>query len=271
MLAVMARTEYDSAYFDAQSRLTRESAEVVVPLVMELLSPRSVCDVGCGRGIWLAVFAEHGVGEVLGIDGEYVSRESLAIDPERFVAADLEAGVPAAGRFDLAVSLEVAEHLPASVSANFIQGLVGLAPAVLFSAAVPGQGGVGHVNEQWPEYWRTLFAQHDYLPVDCVRPKVWRSPPVRPWYKQNMLLFASRTLIESRDGLQEERKRSAGRPLSIVHPRLFEMALERPWNLLRELTEEVEAGRLTTEERDERMARMLEQLAKATRAASTRQ
>jgi SAM-dependent methyltransferase len=271
MFGVMARTQYDSAYFDAQSRLTRESAEVIVPIVMELLSPRSVCDVGCGRGMWLAVFAEHGVGEVLGIDGEYVSRETLAIDPDSFFAADLEGGVPAAGPFDLAVSLEVAEHLPESVSGKFVEGLVGLAPAVLFSAAVPGQGGAGHVNEQWAEYWRALFARHDYLPVDCVRPKVWRSPQVRVWYKQNMLLFASRALIESREGLRQERERSAGWPLSVVHPGLFEMALERPWNFLRKLTEEVEAGRLTKEELDEQMARMLEHLAECARPASPRQ
>jgi SAM-dependent methyltransferase len=257
----MARTEYDRAYFDAQSGFTKQSAEVIVPVVMELLSPRSVCDVGCGRGIWLAVFAEHGVREVLGVDGEYVDRETLQIDPGSFVAADLEQGVPSVGRFDLAVSLEVAEHLPEPAAARFVEGLVGLAPAVLFAAAVPGQGGRGHVNEQWPSYWRGLFERHDYLLIDCVRPKVWNQARVQFWYRQNTLLFASRSAVESSQVLQQERERMAGRPLAMVHPHLLQMALERPWQYWRELTGEVEAGRLTQEELHERMARMLEQLA----------
>lgn len=249
----MARVQYDQDYYDAFSDVTRRSAEAIVPFLMELLSPRSVCDVGCGPGIWLAVFAEHGVGEVLGMDGDYVQRESLQIDPERFVAADLAHEVPAVGRFDLALSLEVAEHLPEHAAGGFVEALVGLAPAVLFSAAVPGQGGRGHVNEQWPPYWQRLFKQHGYRLIDCVRPRIWDRGKVKFWYRQNMLLFASRTLIQASPALQQERDRSAGGPVSMVHPKLWQLALERPWQLWRELTAEVEAGRLTQEQLHERM------------------
>ena len=257
----MASAQYDPAYYDSHARTARRSAEVVVPIVMELLSPRSVCDVGCGPGIWLSVFAEHGVDEVLGVDGNYVDRETLQIDPDRFVAADLEHGVPPVGSFDLAVSLEVAEHLPETAAAKFVEGLVGLAPAVLFSAAVPGQDGRGHVNEQWPTYWRKQFREHDYRLIDCVRPRVWDSGKVKFWYRQNMLLFVSPALIESRPELERERQRTAAGPLSIVHPRLLQITLERPWQVWRELVAEVEAGRLTTEEQHERMAELLERLA----------
>jgi SAM-dependent methyltransferase len=257
----MAKAQYDHEYYESFNRVTMRSAEIVVPIVMELLAPRSVCDVGCGPGIWLSVFAEHGVDEVLGMDGDYVERATLQIDPEKFIPADLSQGVPRVGSFDLAVSLEVAEHLPGDSAKGFVEGLVSLAPAVLFSAAVPGQGGLGHVNEQWPTYWRKLFREHDYELVDCVRPRIWGSGKVKFWYRQNMLLFVKGTLLESSEALQRERRRAAAAPVSIVHPRQFRLALERPWVLWRELAAEVEAGRLTTEQQHERMAELLAGLA----------
>ena len=266
----MTSARYDSKYFQIKDAAERRSAEVIVPLVLALLEPHSVCDVGCSHGAWLAVFKIHGVGKVLGIDGEYVEREKLKIDPEEFLAADLEDGVPAADGFDLAVSLEVAEHLREQAAAGFVEGLVALAPAVLFSAAVPGQGGRGHANEQWPEYWRALFEQHGYVPIDCIRPSVWNLPDVNVWYRQNAILFAHRSLVESRPRLREAYERSVDRPLSLVHPLILEAALERPWKLFRELIAEVEAGRLTHEELEARMARLLERFAERARDRSVR-
>jgi SAM-dependent methyltransferase len=257
----VSRVQYDSGYFKVLDAAERASAAAIVPLVIALLQPESVCDVGCARGGWLAVFKENGVGRVLGIDGDYVERDQLKIDESEFRAADLEQGLPDVGRFDLAVSLEVAEHLAAESAGRLVDGLVALAPAVLFSAAVPGQGGRGHVNEQWPEYWRDLFARHDYVPIDCIRARVWHRPEVNAWYKQNTLLFAARPLLDSRERLREAHERSAGLPLALVHPLLFKSALERPWNLFRELAADVEAGRLTHEELEKRLARMLERFA----------
>jgi SAM-dependent methyltransferase len=258
----MTSARYDSAYFRIKDASERASAEAVVPLVMALVEPRSVCDVGCAQGGWLAVFKEHGAERVLGIDGDYVERDKLKIEGGEFLAADLEQGVPAAGRFDLAVSLEVAEHLAATSAGPFVDGLVALAPAVLFSAAIPGQGGRGHVNERWPDYWRDQFERHDYVPIDCVRASIWAEPGVNAWYKQNTLLFADRSLIAAREQLREAYERSADRPLSLVHPLIFESALERPWRVFRELAAEVEAGRITNVELEERMARLLERFAK---------
>jgi SAM-dependent methyltransferase len=265
----MTNEHYGRGYFEAHLALTKRSAEVVVPLVTAMLEPRSVCDVGCGRGIWLAVFEQHGATEILGMDGDYVDRELLEIDPDRFQSADLERGVPAAGRFDLAVSLEVAEHIPDSAAAGFVDGLVALAPAVLFSAAVPGQGGNRHINEQWPDYWRALFGKHDYLPIDCIRPVIWEQREVRIWYRQNTILYASRNLIESSERLREAHARYGDRPLSLVHPGVLEVALERPWDLFRKLTDEVEAGKLAPEELNQRMERMLRRFAERARDRST--
>jgi SAM-dependent methyltransferase len=221
----MTEARYDSAYFKVKDASERASAEAIVPLVIRLLEPLSVCDVGCARGGWLAVFKEHGVRRVLGIDGDYVERDNLMIDASEFLPADLDRGVPAVGRFDLAVSLEVAEHLVPDAAAPFVEGLVALAPAVLFSAAIPGQGGRGHLNEQWPEYWKELFDRHEYVPIDFVRASVWQTPEVNAWYKQNTLLFATRSLLDEREQVREAYQRSADRPLSVVHPLIFESAL----------------------------------------------
>jgi SAM-dependent methyltransferase len=259
---------YGDSYFEGHVALTKRSAEVVVPLVMDLLAPRTVCDVGCGRGVWLSVFAEHGVREVLGMDGDYVDRTTLEIGEESFLQADLEQGVPAAGAFDLAISLEVAEHLPDSAAARFVDGLVALAPAVLFSAALPGQGGTRHVNERWPDYWRAHFERHDYVPIDCVRPLIWDRSEVRVWYRQNIILFAAPALIASNERVREARDRYGDRPLSVVHPGTLEVALERPWNLMQKLSAEVEAGRMDHTELNERMVRLLKRFAERARANS---
>jgi SAM-dependent methyltransferase len=266
----MTDAPYSGAYYQGQGPAARRSAETIVPLVSALLSPRSVCDVGCGQGNWLAVFKEHGAERLLGIDGDYVERDKLQIDADEFLPADLEQGVPAAGEFDLAISLEVAEHLPGTSAAAFVEGLIRLAPAVLFSAAVPGQGGRLHVNEQWPEYWEELFARHGYVAVDCIRPRVWKSETVDVWYRQNVLLFASEPLIEAVAPLRAERERARANPLALVHPRTLEIALQRPWKLFRELAAEVEAGRITHEELEARMARMLERFAERARERSAR-
>jgi hypothetical protein len=134
---------------------------------------------------------------VLGIDGHYVNSQELRIAPEHFRGADLAAPFHVGRRFDVAMSLEVAEHLPTSVAASFVTSLVELAPAVLFSAAVPGQGGVGHINEQWPWYWKTQFARLGYLQLDPFRRLLWGNAEVAPYYQQNLYLYVDPSIHQS--------------------------------------------------------------------------
>src|SRR5216683_5640462 len=111
---------YSPEFFHAVTEQAVRSAAVVVPLVMDLVRPKSVVDVGCGTGAWLAAFHAAGVQEILGIDGDYLDQASLRIPPEAFTKADLEAAVALGRSFDLCVSLEVAEHLPASAGPTFV-------------------------------------------------------------------------------------------------------------------------------------------------------
>ena len=211
-------SRYRSDWFESRKERARESARVVLPVVFTLIEPSSIVDVGCGTGSWLVVAEELGVPDSIGIDASHVDRALLEIPEERFLVHDLR-NSPALNRtFDLALCLEVGEHLPLSSASILVQTLVGLAPVVLFSAAVPGQGGTSHVNEQWPEYWAALFSNHGYLAYDVVRPRIWRDDRVRYFYAQNSLLYVRGSETSSFPRLPEA---LAEPPLALVHPKLF--------------------------------------------------
>lgn len=202
---------YDQTFFDEQRGGSRRSAETIVPLALGLAPIRSVVDVGCGVGTWAGVFARFGV-EVLGVDGDYVDRSALEIPADSFVAHDLTDPLDLGRRFDLAVCLEVGEHLPPESAETLVASLVAASDRVLFSAAIPGQGGTDHVNEQWPSYWADLFAEHNYRAFDAIRPMVWWDDEVEVFYRQNILVFArGNALIEPQTGL-----------LDAVHPEHLE-------------------------------------------------
>lgn len=191
----MSSTRYQGGFYARRDSETRGAAEAILSAVGDLL-PRidSAVDVGCAVGTWLSVLQEKGVGRVCGIDGEWVHPELLEIPKEFFVAHDLSksADPPVDERFDLAISMEVAEHLPPERARDFVTLLTNFADVVLFSAAVPFQGGVDHLNEQWPEYWIGLFEERDYVALDVIRKRVWSDETIPYWYRQNTLLYVKR-------------------------------------------------------------------------------
>jgi SAM-dependent methyltransferase len=198
-----------------------------VPYLVELLQPGSVVDVGCGTGEWLAAFAEQGVREVLGVDGDWVDRDRLAIPRDRFLAHDLRQPLELARRFELALCLEVGEHLPEDAAAGLVAGLASAAPLVLFGAAIPDQRGEGHVNEQWQAWWAGLFAAHGYRAVDILRRPFWEDERLDWWYVQNTLLYASPDELGRRRRLRELHAATAEELLSVVHPRGY-LSFRRP-------------------------------------------
>jgi SAM-dependent methyltransferase len=189
-------TPYNETFFDQQVDDSLASARAVVPVVLNLLPARSVVDFGCGRGPWLKACLENGIETVLGLDGDYVSREKLLIPRERFQSVDLQHPIRLERRFDLALCLEVAEHLPASSAQSLIGSLAAAAPVVLFSAALPGQGGTSHVNEQWPPYWERLFADQGMRKFDVVRPMIWSDTSVEWWYRQNIYVYCNNSMAD---------------------------------------------------------------------------
>jgi SAM-dependent methyltransferase len=188
---------YDNQFFNDIEAGALDSARAVVPVVVNLVQPENVVDFGCGRGAWLKAFRENGIETLLGMDGNYVDREKLLIEAHEFSCADLTTPIKLDRRFDLAICLEVAEHLPAKSSRTLVASLVDAAPVVLFSAAIPGQGGTHHVNEQWPEYWEQIFATFGYRKVDSIRPLIWRDAQIAWWYRQNVYLYATDGLLQT--------------------------------------------------------------------------
>ena len=212
---------YDDKFYTSVQAGARQSARHLLPIIFELVMPNSVVDVGCGDGTWLSIVQDLGIADFLGVDGDYVDRKSLQIAADRFQPLDLAKPFSLPRRYDLAISLEVAEHLPEVAAAGFIQSLVRLADVVLFSAAIPFQGGVNHLNEQWQDYWAQHFAQHGYVPLDCVRTAIWGNNEVNWWYAQNTLLYVNRTILSARPKLKSICDQPAPGPLSIVHPKKF--------------------------------------------------
>ena len=160
--------------------------------MQELLPVTSVADVGCGRGTWLAVWRDRGVTDVLGIDGAHVNQARLAIPRENFQVANLTNSWSIGRRFDLAQSLEVGEHLLAKSASTFVEAICALSDVVLFSAAVPGQGGEMHVNEQAPPYWARLFHDRGFAMYDCLRAKLVHDIDIEPWYRYNSFIYANK-------------------------------------------------------------------------------
>jgi SAM-dependent methyltransferase len=207
---------YSDDFFTRQIEAVR-SAHVVVPLVLSLIPINSVVDVGCGIGPWAAEFLANGVPDVWGVDGDYVPRSQLRIPPERFLARDLTNPLPFDRTFDLAVCLEVAEHLPASRAAGLVADLTTMAPSVLFSAAIPGPSGTHHINSQYLPYWVELFQGRGYEAIDPIRPQIWGKDSVLWFYQQNTVMF-----VAPRHALLS---RKFSRPLTIIHQELYEQVL----------------------------------------------
>jgi SAM-dependent methyltransferase len=212
---------YDVEFYASKRSQVTTTARAVVPVLLDWLRPASVVDVGCGTGEWLTVFQELGVSDIAGVDGDWVPREELLISPDRFVRHDLRQPLHLERTFDLAISLETAEHLPAESAAGLVASLARLAPAVLFSAAIPFQLGTDHLNPQWPGYWASLFAAHDFEAIDSIRPLIWERPEIPYWYAQNTILYVRRDLLEASPRLREMHAWRGGSPLPLVHPTYY--------------------------------------------------
>jgi SAM-dependent methyltransferase len=182
--------DYEDKFFDYIETGARRSARHIVALLHRHLSVSSVLDVGCGRGVWAEEWRRNGVADAVGVDGSYVSIDQLVMAKEQFAAFDLSKTFRLDRRFDLVQSLEVAEHIPSSRVEVFVSNLVAHGDLILFSAAVPGQGGEFHVNEQPYEYWRDKFSSHGYKIFDFIRPNIRDIRTIEPWYRYNTFLFA---------------------------------------------------------------------------------
>ena len=182
--------QYDTLFYEYQRTGSARSARALLPVVVDALGIASVLDVGCGAGAWLAGYNELGISDHIGVDGDYVDRSMLFVEAGKFLPRDISAPFDLGRRFDLVQCLEVGEHVPTAASGTLVDNIVRHGKRVLFSAAVPGQGGEDHINEQPYEFWRNLFAERGYRLFDFVRPRIRDVAGIEPWYRYNVLFFA---------------------------------------------------------------------------------
>ncbi|KKS02248.1 MAG: hypothetical protein UU64_C0009G0009 [candidate division WWE3 bacterium GW2011_GWF2_41_45] len=209
--------KYNNKFYDNQKGGSFRSAKIILPLIINSIKPKSVLDVGCGLGTWLKVAMDCGITDIAGLDGEYIEINRLVIPKKYFFPTDLTKSQNLKRRFDLVISLEVAEHLPKRYSRRFVSTLTRHSDYILFSAAIPDQGGTNHINEQWQSYWEKIFNDEGYDAIDCIRPVVWKNKSVEWWYSQNAVLYVNRNKIKS-DLLRNLKSNISTGYLDIVHP-----------------------------------------------------
>jgi SAM-dependent methyltransferase len=213
-------------YFHDDEHHNLVAPSIIMPYILSGIKPKSVVDIGCGIGTFLHVCKNNGIDDILGIDGEWTDQNLLSkyIDLSEFQIADLESKLQIKRKFDLAICLEVAEHLREDSAKTIVSNLVNLSDIIIFSAAFPGQGGQNHLNEQWPSYWAKIFNDYDFNFFDVLRPIFWENEKIPIWYKQNMFLVVK----NGKEEILRYFKSKMNEPLiNFVHPNCFYPHLER--------------------------------------------
>jgi SAM-dependent methyltransferase len=207
---------YTDAFYAEYVDGMSSSAHAVLGRLYSLYRPTRVVDFGCGRGAWLAAAAELGAASVVGFDGDWIRQEAL-LDPRiELHTIDFEGQLPRLSpRADLAISVEVAEHVSPRRADAFVEMLCAAADVIVFGGAAPNQGGTSHVNEQPASYWISKFGAQGYDAYDIFRGALWNEPRVEWWYRQNTLLYVRRGM----SGLDERALMRAVVPLvDVAHP-----------------------------------------------------
>lgn len=218
----MMRKNYEHNFYKDRHIKTVYAARTILTIVLDALPPvNSAIDFGCGVGTWLFVLKEKGVSEIAGLDGPWVDQNLLVIPKEDFHKVNFEKTISIGKKYDLALTLEVAEHIPEKSADGFIDSLVSASDFVLFSAAIPFQGGTGHVNEQWPDYWAEMFAKRGYVVMDFIRRMIWNDSNIPTWYRQNILLFVKKEQMHMVKEVVISNEDNNKLQLSLVHPEVY--------------------------------------------------
>jgi SAM-dependent methyltransferase len=222
-------------YVHLEATHNLRAPSVIVPILLDKLRPASVVDVGCGIGTWLRVFQDLGVNKILGLDGSNVDKRQLKIDEKFFRAVDFRDPFQISEKYDLVLCLEVIEHLDECDAQSFIDLLTSFGDTIVFSGALPGQGGQNHLNEQWLTHWIEFFAAKGYKYYDLIRPLVWENSEVDFWYKQNIVVFSRKSLgtevnVQYKNLVHPELLSIKEREIEILKQRLSEHSL---WKVLK--------------------------------------
>lgn len=215
--------KYNNFFYKDQMSGSLRSAHEVAKVLKQYFAPASLLDVGCGVGTWMKAFSEYFPAlDYFGVDGEYVKEKDLVVEKTHFRGMDISKPFNLAKKFDLIISLEVGEHIAHEKAAAYVQNICNHGDFILFSAAIPGQGGTYHVNEKFPEYWAELFEANGLVCVDFMRPLIWDNQQIEYWYRQNMLVFVTPERLAGLPFLTEAAKTTRKNWLYKPHPELMQ-------------------------------------------------
>ncbi|MFC1753745.1 methyltransferase domain-containing protein [Thermoproteota archaeon] len=185
---------YNGSFFDKNLKMNMPIASRMVNVLVSHFNPKSVVDVGCGNAEFLSCFQKKGV-EVKGYEGSAHAIARCVIDKRLVEKFDLRNHIDSNRTYDLAMCLEVAEHIEKIFSAKLVENLVGLSSIVVFTAAPPGQGGHFHINEQPREFWFNLFRSKGFEFDAGMTEKIkndFKEKDVLWWYSANLMIFIKR-------------------------------------------------------------------------------
>lgn len=212
---------YPADWHKLYGDMTGESARRILPPLVTLFNAQSLVEVGCGNAHWTQAGIDAGATDYCVVDGPWNNRDHLLVDRARFVEARLETPLQLGRRFDLAICLEVAEHVEGGSARVLVESLCQAADVVVFGAAIPLQGGFGHINEQWPSYWRAHFEALGYQPHDLVRPHHWTDQTIHYWYRQNMFVYVKTANAKLSALAAAAEPAGSGMLFDAVHPEKF--------------------------------------------------
>lgn len=187
---------YDLDYYKTINAEEGEQAERLADLLIWIYAPKSVLDVGSATGLYLKPFADRGI-TVTGVDNsESATADEVLQVPRKLIKTIDITKQPIDTTADLTLCIEVLEHIDAADAPAAIGHLAATADTIVFSAAQPGQGGVGHLNSQPKEYWEGLLQaegfERDRRDEDYIR-IIMASGYHLGWLTNNLMVFKRRS------------------------------------------------------------------------------
>ncbi len=184
---------YKPKFYASVTLRAQTTAEIVTELISSTFTISSFIDIGCGDGLWSRKMLEKCDNKIKGyaIDLPGVRPKELqqVASDIQFIELNLNSNPYIPERqFDLAFCTEVLEHLEEHAALLLLNSIAANCDLLVFSAAVPGQGGTGHINEHPQEYWDSQLQKRGFRPFDVIRPAIIELE-VPSYYKNNLILY----------------------------------------------------------------------------------
>jgi hypothetical protein len=195
--------KYSESFYSSVGSRASIAASIVMGSVKQWYSPSSIVDYGAGPGVWSIEAAKvFPNASVLALDYEAAtifSEEFESKRPKNLITLELnfeeEKSIPVVN-LDMAICVEVLEHLSEEAANRVFNSICSTAGIVIFSAAVPGQGGTGHINEKPKNYWVSRFVENDFLVFDTFAQNL-QHPQVPDYYRNNCFLAINSKFLTS--------------------------------------------------------------------------